>query len=535
MPPSVAARNAIRKATPEPTRASVAGIVKATSVVIVGGGLAGMVAALRLLERGCAVDIYEASDRLGGKAGTGLGGERSDDHGYHIFPMWYRNVWKLVDELGIAGSFVDCDGFLQLAPGQYPRGPSYRNLTSLRYAWHNLWAGVTPLPHTFLFFYAALDLMSQPYSYRATLDRVTVSGFLRSRPYRTEQISDQFEELMLKGISVPTYQVSAMTMRNVMRYWFRYPEPMMRILDGSLHDKWILPLQRRIEQLGGKLYFGHRLERLEIHDDALTRLHFRRAGGGPAEVAVDRTILAIPCEKLWPLLDDAVLAGVPELARTRYLRSLPMAALNLYFDRRIPDMPRGHINLLGSAYALSFIDVSAYWTELGGSVLQVIASDFTSLISASPAHAERCILDELMHRIPVLREAQVVRSNFLPHLEEPLFMNDVGAWTYRPDAATSLPNLYLAGDYCRSAIDLVSMEGAVSTGLLAAEAVRSDAGLAEPVEVLVPETPARWVLVLGRLALFPLAIAARLWVALTSRTHPAAPSAPAHDPKSRST
>jgi len=207
-----------------------------------------------------------------------------------------------------------------------------------------------------------------------------------------------------------------------------------------------------------------------------------------------------------------------------------MAALNLYFDQRIPDMPRGHINLLGSAYALSFIDVSAYWREATGSVLQVIASDFTPLLSASPAYATRCILDELIRRIPALGEVTLVRSNFLPHLEEPLFMNDVGAWAYRPDAATSLPNLYLAGDYCRSAIDLVSMEGAVSTGLLAAEAVRSDAGLADPVEVLVPGVPARWVLVLGQLALFPLAMVARLWVALTGRPQLAEPVAAAPAP-----
>jgi hypothetical protein len=66
------------------------------------------------------------------KAGTGLNAEPSDDHGYHIFPMWYRNIWKLVDELGIAKSFVDCDGFLQLSAGQYPHGPSDKNLTSLR-------------------------------------------------------------------------------------------------------------------------------------------------------------------------------------------------------------------------------------------------------------------------------------------------------------------------------------------------------------------------------------------------------------------
>lgn len=526
--------------------------MKSASVVVVGGGLAGMVAALRLLQRGCAVDIYEAGDRLGGKAGAGLHSERTDDHGYHIFPMWYRNIWKLVDELGIGRSFIDCDRFMQLSAGQYPEGPSYRNLTSMRYVRHNLFAGVTPLPHTFLFFYAALDLMSQPYSYRAALDRVTVSGFLRSRLYRTEKTSDQFEELMLKGISVPTYQVSAMTMRNVMRYWFHYPEPMLRILDGSLYDKWIVPLQDRIEQLGGKLHFGHRLERLEIHDNTLSKLHFQQSDGGSAEIPVSRVILAIPCEKLWSLLDDSVIASVPELAKTRYLRSLPMAALNLYFDRPIPHMPKGHINLVGSNYALSFIDVSQFWSEAKGSVLQVIASDFTQLSSASPEYVERCIIEELARWIPALGDATLVRSNLLAHHEEPLFMNDVGAWAYRPDAATSLPNLYLAGDYCRSAIDLVSMEGAVSTGLLAAEALRRDAGIDEPIEILVPDILPPWLFVLGRLALFPFAMVACLWVWLTDRMQAAdagTPSPtrarvesvphgrtqrPVHDPRARS-
>src|SRR5262245_11158123 len=87
---------------------------------------------------------------------------------------------------------------------------------------------------------------------------------------------------------------------------------------------------------------------------------------------------------------------------------------------------------------------------------------------------------------------------------------------WRRALTTSLANLFLAGDHCRSAIDLVSMEGAVSTGLLAAEAIRRDAGLASPVEVLVPESPPIALLVLGRLALFPLAMGARLWVALHS-------------------
>jgi uncharacterized protein with NAD-binding domain and iron-sulfur cluster len=486
---------------------------------VVGGGLAGMVAALRLLERGYRVEIYEASERLGGKAGTGLAAQIDDDHGYHIFPAWYLNIWQIVDELGIRDHFVDCEEFWQMRIGEYPRAHSFRNLSSIRYAWHNLRSGVLPVPQAFLFFYAALDLMSQPYSYRAQLDRVTVSGFLRSRMYRTEPISAQFEELMLKGISVPTYQVSAMTMRNAMRYWFRYPLPMHRILNGGLYDKWIAPLQRRIEDLGGKVHTGHRLERLELAGGALHRLWFR-AAGAPVAVAAGQTILAIPCEKLWPLLDDEVIAAVPELARTRYLRSMPMAALNLYFDRPIQGMPKGHVNLIDSLYGLSFVDVTPYWNDRAGSALQIIASDYTTLLDASPAYAERAIVDELQRCVPALRDAKLLRSNFLPHHTEPLFMNDVGGWTYRPDAATAAPNLYLAGDYCRSAIDLVSMEGAVSTGLLAAEALRARVGHGNAVEIRVPAVPPRWLLVLGRLGLLPAALAAKLWTMITGRNEP---------------
>src|SRR5437764_501545 len=103
-----------------------------SDVTVVGGGLAGLCAALRLRQSGCAVSLYEASSRVGGKAGAAINGEVADDHGYHIFPMWYRNIWKLVGELGIESHFTDCTDSLQLKEGAFPQYKIFRNLTSWR-------------------------------------------------------------------------------------------------------------------------------------------------------------------------------------------------------------------------------------------------------------------------------------------------------------------------------------------------------------------------------------------------------------------
>jgi hypothetical protein len=75
--------------------------------------------------------------------------------------------------------------------------------------------------------------------------------------------------------------------------------------------------------------------------------------------------------------------------------------------------------------------------------------------------------------------------------------------------------LYLAGDYCQNPIDLVSMEGAVSSGLIAADAIRSDLSLQKQIEILEPEVHPRWLTAIGRCLLFPIALLAKAWMLFT--------------------
>jgi hypothetical protein len=142
-------------------------------------------------------------------------------------------------------------------------------------------------------------------------------------------------------------------------------------------------------------------------------------------------------------------------------------------------------------------------------------------------------MDDLRRFLPAFGPEDVELITYQPHLEQPLFMNDVGGWAFRPEASTQIPNLFVAGDFARSHVDLVSMEGAVSTGLLAAEALRQSLGLGSPIEVLLPPIYPEWLLALGRLALLPAAAAAKVWSALTLAPYdPSLSDIPPFDPES---
>src|SRR5215207_4126049 len=116
---------------------------------VVGGGLAGMVTALRLLERGYEVSLYDESEtRLGGKAGANKTDGDYNDHGYHIFPAWYVNTWDLVEDLRTESNFVDFNDvhqMLPLKPDRVPRLTTLRGITSFRYLWRNLRSGFIPI------------------------------------------------------------------------------------------------------------------------------------------------------------------------------------------------------------------------------------------------------------------------------------------------------------------------------------------------------------------------------------------------------
>ena len=233
------------------------------NVIIIGGGLAGMTVAKEVLKKGLSVTILEASSRLGGKAGSdpnsaGL----MEDHGYHVFPGWYLNTRQLLKELGASNNFIDVDrtNFL-LKPPASEEASSDRHQrefltmyqsSGIRNSLKNFLTMIQLLPKldAFLAVFAAIDLLSESWNRRRFLDRTSANGFLRGRSYVTDRIAASQQQTVLQASSIPSYEVSAMTIKNVIDRWSHYPIPFYSFLDGSLQETFIEPFHRRLVDLG---------------------------------------------------------------------------------------------------------------------------------------------------------------------------------------------------------------------------------------------------------------------------------------------
>jgi squalene-associated FAD-dependent desaturase len=75
-----------------------------TRVVVVGGGLAGITAALRLADAGCHVTLLESKPKLGGLTHSFRRGSLDIDNGQHVFMRCCTAYRALLDRLGMVGA-----------------------------------------------------------------------------------------------------------------------------------------------------------------------------------------------------------------------------------------------------------------------------------------------------------------------------------------------------------------------------------------------------------------------------------------------
>jgi hypothetical protein len=539
-------------------------------VTIVGAGIAGMTAALRLAQRGYQVTIFEQNKFVGGKfRATEWGKTKAfHEHSYHMFLNWYHNFFDIADEIRVRQEFTALERVRFLRAGHFPKMTELVNFGAPSSILQNLLSGVLSVPDMFLYMYSVIDLLGTPMKQDRYQDLISVNAFASTKPYATEASVGMYDEYLAKTFAIASYLTSAKTFQTFLEYGAYSPTPLYWALTGDSFNKFLGPFELELRRLGVDIKFNYQATELVVgRGGNVSSVMFERCDGfdpslnemtwdqvrrdflpGRAqtleEVDVgDALILALPHMALSDLLNPTLLNRNPQLGECDKLVSVPMASVHLHlnekFSRRLRSLrthlPPEPVVLLDSQFKLSFVSNSSLWPGSRETYFNIVASDSRPLghLSAPPAFTSDgdwipsgrpelsiqtpvTTLDHILHEFRrfVPFEDDEIELDLLQldrNAGRELFINDVGSWKWRPDTHTQIGNLFLAGDYCRNTIDVVCLEGAVVSGLQAAELVRRRCGIGSPIKIVIPNrrpNAAYWPL---KIVLAPYAASAKAW------------------------
>jgi isorenieratene synthase len=455
-------------------------------VAVVGGGIAGIAAALALAERGVRVQLLEREQQLGGRLRgwpTTLadGSTVTMSRGFHAFFRQYYNLRALLrraDPLGRALApmadypLVDANGYRDSFQG-LPRTPPWNALAfvlfSPTFRWRDLISRIDPV--------AALPLVdvSVPEIYQR-LDGQDAMTFLE-RVRFPEAARHLAFSVFSRSFFADPRELSAAELVTMFHIYF------LGSAEGLVFDVptepfpqalWD-PMGSYLAELGVRVCCGAAVEQVAPgHERRFTV----RTGNETAEV--DAVVLATDVSGLQALLEASPELGeAPWRARIAALRSAPPFLVSrLWLERPVrPERPgflgtSGFGPLDNVSVLERFEGEAARWARrTGGSVVELHAYALTT----DPEQGKRRLIDELNRVYPETAAATIVDARHELHADCPLFAP--GTFGDRPTVATGDPAVVLAGDLTRVDLPVALMERAATSGFLAANALLARWGL----------------------------------------------------------
>jgi squalene-associated FAD-dependent desaturase len=447
-------------------------------IAIIGGGLAGLAAAVGLADRGLHVELFEARRQLGGRTGAFRDAETGMlvDHCQHVslgcctnFDDFCKrtgliNLLKRFRTLHFVGPNNErCDvGASRWLPAPLHLLPS---LLRLKYLTFSERVGII----------RALQKLAKSKPFGAA-DVETIGGWLRRNGQTNRALELFWTPIIVSALSESIDRASVLAVRKVCVDAF---------MGGRTACEMSVPSVPLAE------FYGERLERcLADHhvivrrECAIKQIHI--AANGSIEVELpencregfDAVILATTWRRVGNLLTDADRAALPELNGVDRFESAPISAVHLWFDRPFIDVP--HAVLPGR--------LSQWVFDRGNNYVQVVISASRDLAQQSRESIVAEVVRDLGEIWPEAKSAKLNQSRIVTE-QHAVFSPLPGVDALRPTQKTSRPNLFLAGDWTATGWP-ATMESAVRSGYLAAEAVLDK--FERSADVLVPDSPRPW-------------------------------------------
>jgi zeta-carotene desaturase len=242
--------------------------------------------------------------------------------------------------------------------------------------------------------------------------------------------------------------------------------PLANLYDGCKFE---------IERRGGEVLLRAPVRGLKIESGEIAAVRFDEG----KEENADAYVFAVPHTALAELLPESVKQSDASLANLDKIKVSPITGVHFWFDRQVMKEP--FITLIDTTTQWIFNKSSLYGdsneatkTAPAGQYLQLVISASYDLLQKSRQEIIDLCLNEVRQALPAAREAQLVKVTVIKEAAA-TFSPEPGVDRWRPKQESSVRGLFLAGDWTATSWP-ATMEGAVRSGYLAAEAVLRVAG-----------------------------------------------------------
>jgi squalene-associated FAD-dependent desaturase len=398
-------------------------------VAVVGGGLAGLAAALDLVDAGQEVTVFEARPTLGGAVQT-LPERDGDpgpppDNGQHIALGCFTEYLRFLDRIGESGSYlrtrlglpvIDENGrFATIAPTL---------AALLRYS-HLSVRDRARLPVTTLRLRSA---RSQP--------RETFGELIRRHGETSESVERFWDVFIRPALNLPADEVDAEAGLFTVRTALLGPRASSDLILptrplGAMHG------DAAGRALGGRVRLERRVETLE-------------------ELDADAIVLAVPPR------ESARLLGEPEPG----LEDSPIVSVHLWFDQPILEVPLAALLGTDAHWVFDRGRLLGHGPRAVGQYLTVVSSGVPELLEVRGRDLVARIAGQLTER---LGDAELLWSRVS---REPYATVALRPGVLRPGVETSRPGVARAGTWTDTGWP-ATMESAIRSGRRAAQHILS--------------------------------------------------------------
>ncbi len=432
-------------------------------VAVVGGGLAGLSAALACADGGARVTLVERRQRLGGLTWSFEHHGLNVDNGQHVFLRCCREYLSFLERIG-ARDDVALQERLDIpvvapATGQAPPTVGRLRRSALP-APLQLAGSLLRYPHLpvaqRLRLGRALRALQRLRLDDPTLDDVTFGAWLRAHGQSEAAVRTVWDLITVPTLNLPAAQASLALAAMVFKTglledaaaadigWSRIP---LGVLHG---ERSSIALARA----GVEVRLGARIQAIRPH---------ARGGFLVDGLQADAVVMALPHEEAAQVLPAGAVAHQDRLAG---LGASAIVDVHLVYDRPVTTWP-----LMAAVHSpIQWVfDRTASAGLDAGQYLAVSISAADDLLTDRPEVLTRRVGAEVARLLPAAQQARVVDS-LVTKERRATFRAVPGTAALRPAARTAMPGLSVAGAWTDTGWP-ATMEGAVQSGRAAARDV----------------------------------------------------------------